>query len=176
MSELEKKVKQLRKTIFNMLNYANMYVLVLDESMIIRYANTSLANDLGFKSYTDLVGKCWIDFLIDEEKEQVQIVHNFIADGSKNWEKYKEFKNHIKTINGEIIFVHWFNSHINTDYNWSFSFGIRKNPQPTMVSMDSIRKYYKDIIDNDRTMIESMRDFINSRDNRLINTCEPSLF
>ena len=67
--------------------------------------------------------------------------------------------------------VHWFNSHINTEYNWSFSFGITKTPNPTMVTMDSIREYYKDIIEYDRTMIESMKETIIQND----KVCQPVL-
>lgn len=171
MSELEKEVKNLRKTIFNMLNYANMFVLVLNEQMIIKYSNTSLAKFLGFNTYKDILGRCWIDFLREDEVQAVKVVHKLIADGVEEWEKYREFRNHIKPINGEPIMVHWFNSHINTEYNWSFSFGITKTPNPTMVTMDSIREYYKDIIEYDRTMIESMKETIIQND----KVCQPVL-
>lgn len=163
--------RKLRKTIFNMLNYANMFVLVLNEKMIIKYSNNSLAKTLGFNTYEDIIGKCWIDFLVEDERKLITTVHKLIADG-ENWTKYREFRNHIKPINeNNPIMVHWFNSHINTDYNWSFSFGITKTPNPTMVSMESIRDYYKDIIEYDRTMIEAMRNTIIEKEQK---TCQPT--
>jgi PAS domain S-box-containing protein len=156
-----------------MLNYANMFVLVLNEEMIIKYTNNSLAKTLGFLTYKDIIGRCWIDFLIEDEIKTVKIVHKKIADGEEDWTKYKEFRNHIKPMMGEPIMVHWFNSHINSEYNWSFSFGLRKDRNPIMVTMDSIRDYYKDIIEYDRTMIESMKDtIINDEDKK---TCQPTL-
>jgi len=167
----DEKVKKLRKTIFNMLNYANMFVLVLDEKIIIRYANNSLAKTLGFETYKDIIDKCWLDFLVEDELHAVKKVHRIVADGMEGWTKYREFRNHIKPINGDPIMVHWFNSHINTDFNWSFSFGITKNPNPTLVSMDSIREYYKDIIEYDRTMIETMKEEILEND----KSCQPAL-
>lgn len=169
MSELEE-VKKLRKTIFNMLNYANMFVLVLDEIMTIRYSNNSLAKTLGFETYKDILGKCWIDFLTKDEVKAVKAIHRVIADG-ENWEKYREFRNYIQPLRGEPIMVHWFNSHINTEYNWSFSFGLRKDQKPTMVTMDSIRDYYRDIVEYDRTMIEAMRNEIVEKET---DTCEPT--
>jgi transcriptional regulator with PAS, ATPase and Fis domain len=166
--ELKNQVKNLRRTIFNMLNYANMYVLVLDEKMEVRFANSSLALDLGFNNYKELVGRCWLDFIKEEERKTVITIHKVISVGEE-WEKYKEFQNTI--VGKEEIYVHWFNSHINSDYNWTFSFGIRKKP-PTQITMTSIRNYYKDIIDKDRTMIDSMRDMIVFRD-RVVDSCQP---
>ena len=171
MSELENEVRKLRKTIFNMLNYANMFVLVLNEEMIIKYSNNSLAKILGFQTYKDILGRCWIDFLVEDEINSVKVVHKMIAEGKGDWEKYKEFRNYIRPMNGTPIMVHWFNSHINTDYNWSFSFGLRKDHDPTMVTMESIRDYYKDIIEYDRTMIETMKETIIEKD----KTCSPTL-
>ena len=170
MSKLEEQVITLRKTIFQMLNYANMYVLILDDKMEIQFANNSLAIDLGFKAYNDLVGKCWLDFIIDQDRKSITTIHSVLANGAEDWEKYREFQNLIQGNNGDKVRVHWFNSHINSNYNWTFSFGIRKEPM-TEVTMDSIRTYYKDIIDNDRTMINSMRDMIVFR-NRIVDSCE----
>lgn len=168
---LDNEIRKLRKTIFNMLNYANMFVLVLNEEMTIKYSNNSLAKTLGFDTYKDIIGKCWIDFLIEDERKVISVIHKLIADGG-DWDKYKEFRNHIQPMDGEPIMVHWFNSHINTDFNWSFSFGITKTPNPTMVSMESIRDYYKDIIEYDRTMIEAMRNTILEKENE--TTCQPT--
>jgi hypothetical protein len=168
---LEYQISKLRKTIFNMLNYANMYVVVLNEDMIIKYANTSLARDLGFQIYKDILGKCWIDFLPENEIKETKTIHKIISDG-KDWERYREHRNHIQPINGNPIQVHWFNSHINSEFNWSFSFGITKSPNPTTVTMESIRNYYKDIVEKDRTMIESIRDTITTKE-KLNDACEP---
>lgn len=172
MPDLKEQVNQLRKTIFDMLNYANMYVLVLDEKMEIGYANNSLAIDLGLDKYSDLVGKCWLDFISDNDKKSVTTIHSVISRGIDNWEKYREFQNNIKGKEGDIA-VHWFNSHINSNYNWTFSFGIRRQPV-TEITMKSIRTYYRDIIDHDRTMINSMRDMIVFR-NKITDSCEPNV-
>lgn len=166
-------VKELRKAIFNMLNYANMYTLVLDESMLIKFANNSLAKELGFKTYHEVLGRCWLDFIAEEDQQNVTVIHSAVSTGSKDWyEKYHEYINDIVTVNGKRITVHWFNSYINSDYNWTFSFGIRKNP-PTVITGDSIRRYYEDIIKKDRTMINSLKDMITFRD-KLNDSCQPN--
>lgn len=170
--QLKKEIIGLRKAIFNMLNYANMYVLILDEQMSIKFANQSLATDLGFKKYREMRDLCWLDFVPEVDQRMIATIHKAIAEGS-NWSKFKEFQNNIKALNGTIINVLWFNSHINTDFNWSFSFGIKQEPI-TEVSPDSIRNYYQDIINKDRTMIESMKAMILEK-NTHRNVCEPSL-
>jgi len=174
MSEnLEKQVKQLRKTIFNMLNFTNLYVIVLNEKMDIKFANNSLAIDLGFDSYKELLGRCWLDFIEEKERRTIITIHAAVSNGYDKWEdKYREFNNNIIGVNGKIHSVYWFNSHINTDYNWSFSFGIKKQPKPE-TTIDSVRNYYKEIINKDRVMINSMRDVIGLRD-KIVDSCKPN--
>ena len=167
MSELE----SLREIIFNMLNFTNMYCLVLDQEMVIKFANLSLAIDMGYKSYDELLNKCWLDFIRDEEKQMVQIIHNSVANGTKEWEaKYREVQNTIVTKNGKAFPVYWFNSHINTDLNWTFSFGIKKLDAD---KEDDIRDFYFDIIKRDRVIINSMRDSMGLRD-KIVDTCKPT--
>lgn len=174
MSKLEEQVKQLRNTIFNMLNFTNMYILVLNEKMEIKFANNSLAIDLGFDNYHGLLGLCWLDFIDEKERSLISTIHASVAHGYEKWEeKYREFQNNIKGRNGNIYSVYWFNSHINSDYNWTFSFGIKKQPAKE-ITMDSVRTYYQDIISKDRIMINSMRDIFASRD-KDINTCEVNM-
>lgn len=172
-NDLEYEVKELRNTIFTMLNFTNMYALVLDQQMLIRFANASLALDLGFKGYSELIGKCWLDFIDPHERKTVNVIHQAIANGTGDWEKYREFKNTIVSID-KTIEVYWFNSHINTDYNWTFSFGVRARPIiQDELNMASIRNYYRDIINKDREMINAMRDVIGLRD-KIVDTCKPN--
>jgi PAS domain S-box-containing protein len=167
---LQDQVKELRSIIFNMLNYTNMYILVLDQQMLIKFINNSLANDLGYDKFDDLLGKCWLDFIDENDKETIKIIHTSIANGYENWKTYKEFQNEINGKDGEKINVCWFNSHINTDYNWTFSFGIKKEIETH--SIDSIRDYYQDIISKDRVMISAMRDVIGLK-NKKEDFCVP---
>ena len=164
-------IAKLQQTVFNMLNYANMYVLVLDEKMTIKFANDCLEKDLGFKEQGESIGRCWLDFIVEEERKTITIVHGVLSKGESK--KYSEFQNDIKSIDGEIHHVHWFNCHINSDYNWTFSFGIRKEPVPE-ITAESIRGYFRDIIQKDRTMIESIKDTITFKE-RIIDSCEPEL-
>ena len=173
MSDSKEEVKQLRNILFNMINFTNMYVLILNEAMEIKFANDSLAVDLGFDKYRDLLGLCWLDFIEEKERNMVTTIHTAIANGFENWkEKYGEFQNNIKGKNNKMYFVYWFNSHINSEYNWTFSFGIKK--QPTIEkNIDSVRTYYKDIISKDRVMINSIRDVIGMED-KTVGSCKPN--
>jgi len=167
MSELE----NLREIIFNMLNFTNMYCLVLNKEMVIKFVNLSLAIDLGYKSYEELLGHCWLNFIKEEEKQMIETIHNSIAQGTKGWEeKYREVQSNIITKDGKEFPVYWFNSHINTDINWSFSFGIKKLQSD---KEDDIRDFYFDILKRDRVIINSMRDSLGLRD-RIVDTCKPT--
>lgn len=167
-----RELKELREVIFNMLNFTNMYCLVLDNKLVIKFVNLSLAIDLGFESYTNLIDQCWLDFIDEREITMITTVHSAVANGIENWEeKYREVQNKIITKEGKSISVHWFNSHINTDLNWTFSFGIKR--EPVIDSVDSIRDFYYDVIQKDRVMINSMRDVMGLRD-KIVDSCRPN--
>jgi len=173
-SNLETEVNELRNIIFSMLNFTNMYALVLDQEMIIRFVNKSLSFDLGYTSYTELIGHCWLDFVPEKERQLVGVIHKSVALAEGNWHKYREFKNQIVSKNGIIFDIHWFNSHINTNLNWTFSFGVRERPIiKEDADIDNIRHYYRDIINKDREMIFALRDVIGLRD-KIVDTCKPN--
>ncbi len=168
---MSKEIEELRTIIFNMLNFTNMYCLVLNQEMIIKFINLSLALDLGFQSYEELIDRCWLDFIKPEEKQMIKIIHTSVANGSEEWEsKYREVQSVVKTKQGKEFPVYWFNSHINTDLNWTFSFGIKKIESD---QENDIRDFYFDIIKRDRVIINSMRDAMGLRD-KIVDTCKPT--
>lgn len=170
MYKIKEEIKQLRSIIFDILNFTNTYILVLDKDMTIKFVNDSLANDLGFEQYNDIIGHSWLDFLEEKEKKIIKLIHCSVALGVNNWEeKYKEVQNTIVGKNGERHCVQWINSHINTNYNWSFSFGMKKKNE-SKISMNDIREHYKKMINNDRIMINSIKDVMGLK-NEIIDTC-----
>jgi hypothetical protein len=173
MSNLEEEVKGLRNTIFNMLNFTNMYILVLDCEMQIKFANNSLAMDLGFKNYTEIIGKSFLEFIEEKNKEKAIKINYLVANGIS--------VNQYREINGEIIgnkgklLVTWFNSHISSDLKLTFAFGVRKEEEKCMKDIHCIRTYYRDIIEKDKAMISSMQESIGLCDN-VVKSCEPNFF
>lgn len=171
IKELEKKVDYLEKellfhkdetvrvkrAIWNMLNYANMFVLVLDEYMKIKFINWSLSKALGFDNEEQAIGKCWLDFVSEKSKPLFSNTHSIISKDKS--EEVRECTNNIIKFDGSDLQVKWFNIHINNDYNWTFSIGLMVKVTPK-ITEESVRNYYKDIIEQDRTMIRSMRDTI----------------
>lgn len=171
IKELEKKVDHLEKdlafhkdetvkvkrTIWNMLNYANMFVLVLNHDMKIKFINWSLAKALGFESEEEPVGQCWLQFINETDKTKISNIHSLMT--KEKDERVKEFTNDIVRLDGSCINVKWFNIHINNDYDWTFSIGLLTKITPE-ITEESVRSYYRDIIEQDRTMIRSMRDTI----------------
>ena len=165
MSEADK----LRKAIWDMMNFANMYVLVLDDKMNIKFANYSLYFALGFDDHKEILGRCWLDFIKRDDVNSVTAIHHAISSDTEDAHRFTEYTNDIITQKqGKVISVKWFNAHINHEYDWSFSIGIQTE-KPIVISAESVRSYYNEIIANDRTMILSLRNSILGKQ---INSCE----
>jgi hypothetical protein len=99
IKRLEQESIGLRKAIWDMLNYANMYVILLDSRMIIRLINWSLATDLGFEHEHDAIGKCWLEFIPDTSRDLIKHIHADLAFGN-NKSKHREITN-------EVIYKNW---------------------------------------------------------------------
>ncbi len=163
LSEYNKTLKsdktRLLSNIWDLLNYSNMYVVVLDGADFkIKMANYALSQSLGYEDEGQLIDKNWLDHIPDYEKENVRRVLNHIIDKQ---EKYLEFLNDITlTRKGDtIVSVKWFNSYINHTTNLIFSIGIPITQSPSHLDdIDSLRAYYKDIILKDREMIKSLKE------------------
>ena len=172
--ELQRMKENLAATqtaILDVLNYSNMFVLVLDEKMNIKFINWSLATALGFENEFEPLDRCWLDFIPKEIQETIKTVHASISRGG-NPIKFREFTNEVLKVNGEKISIKWFNTAINHDYNWSFSIGLL-NEAHIHVTEESIRSYYQNVIQNDRTMILSLRDTILEGVAK-VDSCEPN--
>lgn len=158
--DMEDRVRNMRNALWDMLNYANLFVIVLDQDMKIKLANFSLATTLGFKNESDIVDHDWLEFIPEAEHDLIKTYHSLLCNNTDLTSMNREFFNCIKTLNGSEIHVKWFNTRINSNYNWTFSIGIPRSNEKFENTEDSIRAYYRDIIDQDKTMIEALRDTI----------------
>jgi len=157
--ELDKTKKDLeasRKAIWDMLNYANMYVVILDRNMVIKLINYSLATELGFKSEDEPIGLCWLDFIPPKDHDRVSTIHKKLSI-DQDMEHYGEVSNKVKRKDGSTMLVKWFNVPINSEYNVTLSFGLSQD-KVVEITEDSVRSYYADILQKDKTMIQSLKD------------------
>lgn len=159
IKKLKKEAGSLKKAIWDMLNYSSLYLVLLDQKMIIKLCNWSLAKSLGYETEKDIVGQCWLNFVPEKDIDRIKMIHSSLA--HENDSTYKEVINDIKTKDGKIISIKWFNLQINNNYHMTMSLGLHltKTIQPIQPE-DSIRSYYRDVIDKDRTMIKSLRDVV----------------
>lgn len=173
IEELKKESGSLKKAIWDLINYSSMYCVILDTKMIIRLCNLSLANELGFSSGKDMVGLCWLKFIPLEYADRIKVIYNSLAfDDSNRSHKYREVTNDIITKNEKRITIKWFNTRLNHETHMTMSFGLKLIDDVSISeSEDSIRSYYHNIIEKDRTMIQSMKDVVlKGVDN--LDTCE----
>jgi PAS domain-containing protein len=172
--ELKLKMEKIQLSILEMLNYANMYVLILDEEMKIKFINFSLATEIGFNDEIEPLGRCWLDFIPTDDHTMVSHIHGVIST-SDDYEKYKEISSDVLKKDGSIFPVKWFNMRINHIYNWTFSFGLTKN-KAVEITEESVRAYWEDRVLRDTTMIQSMRELLTSNNPKIKNNvCVPDL-
>lgn len=157
--------------IITLLNNSNFYIVILDKKMNIRFINQTLTNRLGFKSMEELLGKCWLEFIPEKNKENIKIVHFSVL--SKKNEEYSEYTNTILNKDGVEFQVQWFNTLINHDTHWSFSFGLSQDKSIEITS-ETIREDFRARIESDKTWIRSLKDYVNEISDKfeLIKTCD----
>lgn len=172
LSKTSGEKEALQKAIWDMLNYTNMFVLLLDKDMNIKLINYSLAIKLGFSDEKEPLGRCWLDFIKEDERSQSSVIHHAISH-EENEVEYKEVISDIVKLDGKFCRIKWFNTSLNNHTYMTFSFGILKENDNEMTE-DSIRTYYKDIIEKDKTMIRSLRDSV-LKGIQTVDICVPSL-
>ena len=151
-SEIEK----IQSGVWELLDYSNMFVVMLDQNLKIKIINYHLSKTLGYDNPSDLVKKDWKDFLRISDHELVQHVCNEIIKGNQS---YKEFTNDIIDINKKSITVKWFNTYINHDFNCVFAIGLPLTKEPSIdEDIDSLRAYFRDILEQDKTVINAMKE------------------
>jgi hypothetical protein len=164
------KSKNLELNLWNLLDYSNIYALILDKNLKIMAISNHLAKTIGVNRET-LIGCNWTMFLkFGQEDVLKHIVSNIIKQNGN----YTEFTNDIVDINQNIITVKWFNALINHNYNWVFSVGVSlDNQQPTInEDIQSIRSYFKEILEKDKTTINAMREVAKEYSSKFLKDSE----
>jgi hypothetical protein len=161
IENLKAENEAIKKAVWDILNYLNAFVVLLDKNMNIRLANWSLSTKLGFENEKDLINKCWLDFIKPEEKDMISKMYSHMLNFSDD--KYKEVITEIISIKGKSIVVKWFNIVANHGLNMLFSIGV-PSEMPEEENEDSVRAYYRDIIDKDKTLINSLLSNIDKFD------------
>lgn len=157
LKETQEKHELLTKAIWDILNYANIFIVLIDSTMTIKLANWSLATKLGFEDEKGLIGKDWLQCVKVEDRRMIKGVHKTLLKHNEDSKKYTEFTNDIVLPDNKLLPVKWFNIPINSSYNLVFSIGIHK--QITYEeNEDSIRSYYRDVIETDKSMIKSIKE------------------
>ena len=78
-----------------------------------------------------------------------------------------EFANEIITKSGELITVKWFNSMINEGGSGTFSVGLPLSRDISKEdSIDSIRAFWKDKLEQDRTTIQALKNIVFNGESR----------
>lgn len=157
---------KLSQSIWDIFNYSTFFVVMLDEDLNVLAANYFLATSLGFKDEHEIIGKNWLDFIVNRDKEIIRHIHKQVQDGDVNT---REFINDIICQKNQITPVRWFNTCFNQGIDGTFSVGVpivkEVTPQDTE---EAIRSYWKDVIQKNKTSIKAIREILhkNTEENR----------
>ena len=157
--------------IIELLNCSKFYIVILDKKMNIKFINGTLAERLGFVTTQELIGRCWMDFIPEKDKENIKVVHfSIVYDDTSD---YNEFLNDLECTDGSKFQVQWFNTLLNHDTNWTFSFGMPKNISDE-TSKEKIRENFRSRIESDKTMIRSLKKYVSEIQDESdpIDTCD----
>lgn len=157
LERIKKEKTFLEKAIWEMLNYSTIFVLLLDKDMNIKLINWNLANRLGFENEKEPLGKCWLEFIRPNDQDLCKKIHKDLTLEPEKAKVYKEVLSDIITLNNDLFTVKWFNIPINNNFHLVFSFGVERSV-PSKITEESLRSYYTDIIEKDKTMIISLKD------------------
>jgi len=150
------KAEHLQMNLWKLLDYSNFFAIILDSNLKIKTINYHLSKILGYGDQSALINEDWVKFLKPTEIDVIKYVHEQITNNNKD---YNEFTNDIIDSDKNIITVKWFNTLINHNYNWVFSIGVPLTKEPTLnEDIDSIRSYFRDILEQDKTTINAMRE------------------
>lgn len=153
---LQDELQKYKETMWEMMNYLNLYVVILDNKMNVVLANRYLIYGLGLESEKDILGRCWLDFIRVEHHKALRTIHAGVI---KNDNQFTEVVTELISEKNEIVPVRWFNSPVNHKSQMTFSIGIPlRNNITAETSTQSIRAYFHNIIQRDRTFITAMRD------------------
>jgi len=151
-------IGKIETNLWNFLNYSNFFILIIDKNLNIKLVNYHLSKTLGFNDEFDLTNQfsSWTNFI---KPIDVDLVQHIGEELTKENHSYDEFTYDIILKDGSSITVKWFNIIINTGLDYLFSIGIPLTKEPTLnEDIDSIRSYFKDILQQDKTTINAMKE------------------
>lgn len=153
---------KLRVSLRELFDYTNIYLLILDENMVIKLCSYKLWKDLGYNSETEIIGKDWKTFLPEKEKIKLEFAHKNVIEDTEDYQNsLREITNKIITKKGTTITVKWFNSRIANSHIYSFSIGLPYNRTITEADeIESIRAYWKYVVDKDETTLMALKNSI----------------
>lgn len=158
-ADLQENMRTVKHAVWDILNYSNLFVIMMDTDFKIKLASWYLATALGFDNEEDLIGKDFTEFIPDKNKDFVKSLYEAITTNDEKYYKPVEIITKVK-LHDKVIEVKWFSAFINDTNNMIFNIGIPLEESKFGTTEESIRSYYKDILIQDRTMIESLRDTV----------------
>ena len=139
-------------------NHLDLCVVILDSDMKVQYCNSSLLQVLGLNHEYTIRGEKWTKYIANGSKSFIKHIYDEILNGNASNFQYQETSYAIQNKEDKVN-LKWFNSKVNGGHNMILSIGI---PIPSDIidsnsSIQKIRNYYKELINQDRTRIQVLK-------------------
>jgi FixJ family two-component response regulator len=150
--------------LWNMLYYSNFYFLVLNCDLEIKRINNKLGNILGIEENKS-INKSILKYTTEDYTHIIPNICDTLI-GAEN--KYIEFVFDVKTSDNKIISVKWFVTFVNEGRNYLLCIGIPLLEKTnTVEDIDSLRQYYKTMVDKDTIMIKALKKKLDAESNNI---------
>jgi PAS domain S-box-containing protein len=82
---LHEDLERSKRTMWQMMNYLNLYVVVLDKNVNIVLANRYLIFGLGYENEDEVVGRCWYDFIPTTQHQVIANIHSGVLQNDSRY-------------------------------------------------------------------------------------------
>ncbi len=161
-----KEKKELFTSLWDIIDYSTSYSLVLDSDLKIKLINFTLAKELTNEDRDTLIGKSWLDFVVENDKSLLEYARKSLFGEIKFY--FEECYN-IICKDSSIKKIKWIMSYINSDFNSVISIGIPFIVEKRNDIRELSRTHYENIVLADRIKIEVAKELTLKTSERIIS-------
>jgi hypothetical protein len=161
-----KEKKELFTSLWDIIDYSISYSLVLDSELKIRLINFTLAKELTNEDRDKLIGKSWLDFVVENDRPLLEYARKSLFGEVKFY--FEECYN-IICKDSSLKKVKWIMSYINSDFNSIISIGIPFIIEKRNNIRELSRTHYENIVLADRIKIKVAKELALKNSERIIS-------
>jgi hypothetical protein len=163
--------KEYINSFIKLMTLSSFYFVIVDRDLNIIVANKKVEETILGKcacTEVNLIGKSWINFVSNDDQMLAKTAYTSIFRFKGDLES-PEITYSIKTPDCSTLPICWVTSYIDTNIDWTISIGTKTRSVNLGISNEeSIREYYRNLIDKDKKMIDIVREVTSKYSNMIL--------